>query len=420
MSEIVKINKYMNVVKNNKKSADLMIMGDIVDYEWFEEDVTPQKILNELEGLGEIKELNLFVNSGGGSVEAGLAIQHILVDYKAKNNVKIIGTVSFACSIATAILMACDTIKMHKNALFMIHPASCQAEGTAEDMRKQADVLEVVTNALIQGYLPRFKGSEEELAQAVASETWYTAEEAIKWGFADELIEPLQMAGSAKGYTINNVLFERKEIVDKIKKVIETKNESEGKQKMQYSDVLLEQYGITEETFETFENVADFMQVINAKFDAMLEEKLEETKKALESQFDEAVIVTAEEVVELGEAVKKEDLLNLAKRGVLFTAELESSYDNHEKIVAENQKMRGKVIDNALKSCVRAMGAKDYNENLWRRTLNSMPYDDILVMVNSWDNVAKGLLKAGVKVSEQEQEFENKNNRPNKKENYNI
>ena len=124
----------------------------------------------------------------------GLAIYNLLAQHKAKIVVEIDG---LAASAASVIAMAGDEIHMAENALMMIHPASSMAFGTADDMRDTADILEKITDNLVNIYTARTGRPREELAALVDNETWLTASEALELGLITDITADKAVAAHA-------------------------------------------------------------------------------------------------------------------------------------------------------------------------------------------------------------------------------
>jgi ATP-dependent protease ClpP protease subunit len=114
----------------------------------------------------------------------GIAIYNQLKRHAAKKIVYIDG---FACSIASVIAMAGDTVIMPKNTIMMIHNAWTIAMGNSSELRKAADDLEVINQASKQAYLEKAGGklTEEKLTELLDAETYLTAEQCIELGLAD-------------------------------------------------------------------------------------------------------------------------------------------------------------------------------------------------------------------------------------------
>lgn len=174
--------KFYQLTQNNDV-AELYIYGDITSFKWFEEDVTAKNIIDELNGI-TASTINVYISSYGGEVQAGLAIYNALKRHKAKVRTICDG---FACSIASVIFMAGEERIMNDASLLMIHNAWTFAEGNAEQLRKQADDLEKITNASVEAYKSHSSLSEEEIRALMDAETWISPEEAMSYGFATSI-----------------------------------------------------------------------------------------------------------------------------------------------------------------------------------------------------------------------------------------
>lgn len=179
MAKVIEFKNY------TETSVDMYISGDIVDDSWkgwsWGEDtnVYPSNIKNMLDDA-KGKTVNLYINSGGGHISAGLAICHML----QRHDADVIGHVdAMACSIASVILMGCKEIKMPKDTYLMIHKPSSWCDGNADDMRKTADSLDVLQKGIMASYERHLKdGVNIEAVEAlVNAETWLTAEEASNY-----------------------------------------------------------------------------------------------------------------------------------------------------------------------------------------------------------------------------------------------
>lgn len=165
--------------------ASLNIYGDITHYAWEEFGETSAVTLSkQLEAMGDVKQINVYINSYGGEVAEGLAIYNALKRHKAKVTTYCDG---FACSIASVIFMAGDERIMNEASLLMIHNAWTCASGNAEQLRKQADDLEKITQASVEAYKAHSNLKENEIKELMDAETWITPEEALSYGFATKI-----------------------------------------------------------------------------------------------------------------------------------------------------------------------------------------------------------------------------------------
>lgn len=182
----------------------LTLGGDIADASWTGDEVTPRLFKQELDDMGDIDELEIHINSGGGDVFAGQAIYNMIKSVKAHKTVYIDG---LAASIASVIAMAGERIVMPANALMMIHEAWTIAAGNKHDLRKQARVLDTIDETIRGVYAARTGLDDDNLTRMMAAETWMTAREAFELGFCTEIEENMSIAASVNGQTaiINGV-----------------------------------------------------------------------------------------------------------------------------------------------------------------------------------------------------------------------
>lgn len=187
--------KFWSVKNASKGVGELYIYGEITPAKWEDSDTTAQSFKEDLEKLGRVETLNVFINSPGGSVFQGQAIYNILKRQKARVNVYIDG---LAASIASVIAMAGDTIFMPKNAMMMVHNPWTFSIGNAQDLRKEADTLDKIRETLIEAYLSKARDAltEAQISAFMDEETWLTANECLSYGLCDQVTEPKEIAAS--------------------------------------------------------------------------------------------------------------------------------------------------------------------------------------------------------------------------------
>jgi len=187
--------KFWEVKAAANDVGELYIYGDIVSHKWDDTDVTVKDFAEDLKALGDLKTLNIYLNSLGGSVFQGQAIYSILKRHSAHKNVYIDG---IAASIASVIAMAGDTILMPKNAMVMIHNPWTFVMGNSADLRKEADALDKIRESMIVAYMDKIqdKTSEEQLAELLDAETWLSAQDCFDRGFCDEILDAKEIAAS--------------------------------------------------------------------------------------------------------------------------------------------------------------------------------------------------------------------------------
>ena len=176
----------LNQARKNKNELNIQIYGQIGGFSWFDEIVTSDQVYKELENFGnDIDVINLYINSPGGSVTEGCAIYSALKRHKAVKNVYIDGQCS---SIASVIAMAGDKIAMSPVATMMIHNPITALAGDAEEMRKTANILDIMKETIINAYVTKSHLNREEISNLMDTTTYFTAKQAIEKGFATEEI----------------------------------------------------------------------------------------------------------------------------------------------------------------------------------------------------------------------------------------
>ena len=198
--------KFWNLVKNDEeKSAELILYGSIGSDEYWD-DISDKVFKQDIENLGDVENIILHINSPGGSVFSAVAIANTLKNHKAKITANIDG---LAASAATIITSACDTVKMPKNALFMVHNPITFAYGNNQDMKKTLEMLDKVKDSIIETYLNKAKTDKETLSELMDNETWMNAEEAKEYGFIDEILdENVEKEVIENKLIINNMAFD--------------------------------------------------------------------------------------------------------------------------------------------------------------------------------------------------------------------
>ena len=148
---------------------------------WF--GITANDFVRELNDL-DVEEIELHINSPGGSVYDGIAIRNALIQHEATITVIVDG---LAASAASYIALAGDEVVMAPNSELMVHDASGVCLGWAEDMRKTAEDLDRISDNIAAMYADKAGGDAKAWRKVMLAETWYTADEAVIAGLADRV-----------------------------------------------------------------------------------------------------------------------------------------------------------------------------------------------------------------------------------------
>ena len=231
MGRITKNSQENNIfwqIKNEaeEEEAELVLYGEIANSSWYEDDVTPKQFAEDLKALGG-KDLKLRINSPGGDVFAAQAIYNQLKSYTGNITACIDG---LAASAATIITCAADKVVMPSNGIFMIHNPMCIVMGYMDvpKLKKMTDRLTVVKQTIVNVYMKKCKNvSESKLNKLMDAETWMNADEALDYGFVDEVDADEQVNNFLQGgvAVVNNVSIDmtRFKQPEKLKDILQSK-----------------------------------------------------------------------------------------------------------------------------------------------------------------------------------------------------
>lgn len=164
----------------DKPTATLHIYDEIDS--WF--GVNAEALVVEISALDPETELTVRVDSPGGNAFDGINIANAIMRHPGKTTTYIDG---LAASAASVIAVASDEVVVSKYGQAMVHDARSGQYGTAKDLRSVADHLEKLSASYAKLYADRAGGTVEDWAQAMADETWYTAEEMVAAGLASRV-----------------------------------------------------------------------------------------------------------------------------------------------------------------------------------------------------------------------------------------
>lgn len=135
----------------------------------------------------DVDQINLYVNSRGGSVLEAMGIRAHLLRHPAKKTAYVDG---WAASAASFLLTACDEVLMLTGSMQMLHSMWIMMAGNAAELRKAADDLDRIMVGNRQMYLEKAgdKLTEEKLIELMDAESWLNATECVELGLADRVL----------------------------------------------------------------------------------------------------------------------------------------------------------------------------------------------------------------------------------------
>ena len=213
-------------IKENKV-LNLYLYGEITEdwYDWWsgqivESTTSANYVRKAIDEAGDVDEINVYINSIGGSVAEGNAIYNILKRTKAKVTAYVD---AFAYSVASVIAMAADKVVMPSNTTMMIHNAMMGCFGNSEELRQAADNLDKINEASCNTYLVKAKDklTREVLNELLDKETFFTADEALAYGLCDEVVDPVESTETEEvvKQALENKNPVAKKVIERIKQV---------------------------------------------------------------------------------------------------------------------------------------------------------------------------------------------------------
>ena len=137
------------------------------------------------------KEITLYVDSDGGSVSAGLAIYDVMQAVQSSIRTVCIG---MAASMAAVIFSAGNRREILKHGEVMIHDplVSGGISGSALTVQDKSQRL-MQLRKILCGILAQHTGKTlKQIYTMTAKDTYFAAEDAVKYGLADTVVEKLE------------------------------------------------------------------------------------------------------------------------------------------------------------------------------------------------------------------------------------
>lgn len=173
--------EFKNEVSDNKQV--LTLSGVIQKRYWSDDKYIDAKMVRE--ALEDVtNDIHIRLNSPGGDVFQGVEIYNYLKDHSSNITVEVMGN---AASAATFICAGADKVIMNIGTTFMIHEAESYAWGNKQDLQKTLQALETIDDSILSIYENRTGQSKDQLTEWINAAKWFTAQEAIDYGFADEI-----------------------------------------------------------------------------------------------------------------------------------------------------------------------------------------------------------------------------------------
>lgn len=257
---MAKIPKVQFLFKQEGEKYQIYVYDDVTEegkFNWNtwtrDESETSAKYFQEqLTGIPDTAEVEIYINSNGGSVKEGTAIYNQLKRHPAHKTGYVDGV---AHSIAFVILQACDHRVMGEGTSALLHEMWVCTAGNAKQLRAEADQLDDLMEGSRKLFMQRAKNiTEEQLMDMMEKETMLTPDKALEYGFIDEIAgrteepsnEPQQAATDIKELRekMRRPEFEEvlKEFMEQAEGKKEEKKETEKNQKASVMDAFFDAF----------------------------------------------------------------------------------------------------------------------------------------------------------------------------------
>ena len=185
----------IKLVRNSTDTADTAEVMLYDEIGWF--GISAKGLADEIKAL-DVDEITLRVNSPGGDVYDGIAIMNSLRTHPARVTAVVEGLAASAASFI--VVGGADHLVMHRHSELMIHDAMTWADGNAEEISRKVKDLDRISDNLAEIYAGKAGGEVSQWRDRMREETWYSAQEALDEGLADEVLSPKKNDDEAKNH----------------------------------------------------------------------------------------------------------------------------------------------------------------------------------------------------------------------------
>ena len=194
------------------EEAEMQLYGEIIAdmpeaFKWSKEDKSAADFDKAIKALkeGGTKRLTLRINSPGGVVTEAMAMRSTLNNAKFENlTIRIEGLCASAATIIATIPSA--NVEIAPGSEYMIHNPWTWTMGNAEELERTAEHLRNEEKTVRTLYAKKTNQTDEQIKEWMDKETWFTAEEAVKYGFCDTLVKETEKEGKAVACVTQNTM----------------------------------------------------------------------------------------------------------------------------------------------------------------------------------------------------------------------
>lgn len=172
-------------IENSAKlpTVKIDLYGYVGGSQEYEDGFNETEFAKQFRKIDSNRQIDISINSFGGSVFTALAIYNLLKTHQGKINIRVDGAAMSAATIITSIPNA--TVTMPLGSMMMIHEVSSFAMGSARQMQKAAEDIRKIEDNIIDIYAAKCGKDPKDIREKVEAESYFNAKEAVEFGLAD-------------------------------------------------------------------------------------------------------------------------------------------------------------------------------------------------------------------------------------------
>lgn len=229
-------NKFYEIKSLTEDTVEIRIYGAITKWAWEEiGEVSSASFAKELGKHKNASKINLRVNSPGGDVFEANAMYNFIKAFSKENNIEVIGYIDgLAASAASFLVLAASKVIMGLGSLFMIHDPWLYTKGNASTLAKEIEKLKIIKESMLDIYMTKTNKTREEISDLMKSEKWFKSQEALEYGFVNEIIENDDSLQNIKNIAneINIAAYMNKELIEEKLNEIKNIEKNQGREIM--------------------------------------------------------------------------------------------------------------------------------------------------------------------------------------------
>lgn len=217
MPDLIDINslkkKPFEIKNKTPEVAEILLYGAIGASFW-EDSISAKDFKDQLTKLpASTNEIQLRINSPGGSVFDGMAMYELIKAEKNKGKKVVAYVDGLSASIASVIMLAADEIVVGDGSMVMIHKPSAGIQGNSADLERMINILDRIEDQMITIYAKKTGMNRMEISNMLSAETWMTSDEAMSNGFVDSKFEACETLHIAASFIEKSTHFNKKPVM---------------------------------------------------------------------------------------------------------------------------------------------------------------------------------------------------------------